>query len=121
MTENELQELVDRLCDQYGYEHAQVQVKALRSSYAWCKYKTRLIVFDTRFAMSNTERTLTRVAKHEIAHLKYHSHSHLFALELERMGMRAYKSTRGHLQVKGGQQHVYTTAYWSERIKVRRY
>jgi predicted metal-dependent hydrolase len=121
MTEQELQELVDALCDEYGYEHAQVQVKPLRTAYAWCKYKSRLIVFDSHFALDNTKRTLTRVAKHEIAHLKFHSHSHLFALELKRMGMRAYKSTRGHLQVKAGQKRVYETAYWSERNKVRRY
>jgi predicted metal-dependent hydrolase len=109
MTEQELQTLVDTLCDQYGYEHAQVQVKPLKTSYAWCKYKERIIVFDTRFSLSNTRTTLTRVAKHEIAHLKFHSHSHLFDLELERMGMRAYRSSRSR------------QAYWCERDTVRRY
>jgi len=87
-TEQELTNIANALCEKYGYEPVEVTYNPrLRRVIANCDYAKHHISVATKYVLENNKWFLIRVLKHEIAHLKYHTHDKAFEKACNRMGI----------------------------------
>jgi hypothetical protein len=93
---SELQELVEDIAMQYGYDIPNVEIKNLKANLAMCRVYSNSVVFDARVVDANSRENVTKIIKHELAHFKEKYHNRRFRDELIRMGLDVYQRNDWH-------------------------